>query len=159
MKDLEDAWAGGELDDALSGQWVEENNEGGRVTFVKTDAGYHITSGTSGLEGAVKSIAVGEHTFIIVAQLRAAVLGFDQVDDGKKSGSLLRYAVADGKLTVYQMDQDTLEAAIKAGDVPGEALEDEAPTLLTLDDASLAWLAKVSAQDAGWSKTVYVKTK
>lgn len=157
VKDLEDAWAFSEMDAALSGQWVGENDTDTRIAFIETDQGYQVTSGTTGLDGGVKSFTVGEHKFVVVAQLRAAILGFDNVDADMKSGNLLRYTVVDGKLTMYQMDQDALERAIKAGDVPGEALEDESPTLLTLDDASLAWLEKVSAQDNGWTETVYVR--
>ena len=157
VKNLEKAWDQGGVDEALNGQWVGENDEDSKIAFVMTDQGYQITSGTTGLDGGVKSLTIDGHKFIIVAQLQAAVLGFDQVEADMKSGNLLRYTVEGGKLTVYQYDQDTLERAIKAGKVPGEANEDESPTLLELDDATKKWLAEVSGQDAGWSKTVYVR--
>ncbi|MEM1355587.1 MAG: hypothetical protein AAGC44_12335 [Planctomycetota bacterium] len=157
VKNLEKAWADAEVDEQLTGQWVGENDEDSKLAFIMTDQGYQITSGTTGLDGGVKSFTVGGHQFIIVASLQAAVLGFDQVDEDSKSGNLLRYTVQDGKLSVWQYDQDTLEQAIKAGDVPGEALEDEAPTLLELDDQTMAWLAEASDVDEGWSKTVYVR--
>lgn len=157
VKNLEKAWGEGTVDEALSGQWVGENDEDTKIAFIMTDQGYQITSGTTGLDGGVKSLTVGGHKFIIVAQLQAAVLGFDQVEDDTKSGNLLRYTIEGNKLSVYQFDQDTLEKAIKGGKVPGEANEDESPTLLELDDATKKWLTEVSAQDAGWSKTVYVR--
>lgn len=157
VKNVEKAWGEAGVDEALTGQWVGERDKDSKLAFVMTDKGYQITSGTTGLDGGAKSFTADGHKFIIVAQLQAAVLGFDQVEDDMKSGNLIRYTLEEGKLTVYQFDQDALEAAIKAGKVPGEANEDESPTLLELDAATKKWLAEVSAQNAGWSETVYVR--
>ncbi len=155
VKNLESAWGEGEADARLAGQWVGTADSSDRVAFVATDHGYQITSSTSGLEGGAKTVTAGEHQYLMVVQLSAAVLGFDQVDDDMKSGNLVRYAVDGDELTIYQYDQEALGQAIEAGSVPGEALEDEAPTLLELDEQSLEWLASVGSEDAGWSATGY----
>ena len=155
VKNLEKAWGEGEADSQLAGQWVGTSDSSDRVAFVATDQGYQITSSTSGLEGGAKTITAGEHSYLMVVQLSAAVLGFEQVDDDMKSGNLVRYAVDGDELTIYQYEQEALGQAIESEAVPGEALEDEAPTLLELDEKTLEWLASVGDKDAGWSATGY----
>lgn len=155
VKNVEKAWQTAKADDALAGTWVEKNGGDGMVGFVKTDQGFHVTSGTSGLEGACRSITTNGHKYIIVAKLRAAILGFDNVDDDTKDGTLLRYTLEDDTLTLYTYDQDKINAAVKDKQVPGELDDNNSATLNELDEATLTWLGKIGDEKEGWDAQVY----
>lgn len=157
VKDVSRGWAMAEPDEALSGRWAGKSNPSDTVAFAMTDADFLVTSGSSGLDGAVRTLELGGHQFMIVASLRPALEGFEEVDDYNKSGNLLRYTLVDDTLTIYQFDSSALEAAIDAGEVNGINNEDEATTVLELDDDTLGWLEDVADDDAVWSETVYVR--
>lgn len=157
VKDVSRGWAMGAADEALSGRWVGKNNDSETVAFAMTDADCLVTSGSSGLEGGVRTIELGEHKIMIVAGLRPALEGFDAVDEDSRSGNLLRYTLVDNTLTIYQFDSTALENAIDNGEVDGIHNDDEATTLTELDDATLDWIEEVSGDDAMWTETVYVR--
>ena len=154
VKNVEKAWKDAKADEALAGLWVEKGGDG-KVGFVKTDQGYLITSGTSGLEGGCKSIETNGHKYIVVAQLRAAVLGFDQVDDDTKDGTLLRYKLDGENLTLYTYNQERINAAVKAGKVPGEFDENDSASLKELDAATIKWLGTIADEEEGWDVQAY----
>jgi len=155
VKDVTQAWEDGSADEDLRGQWAVAGNPDQNVGFETTDGQYLITSSSDGLEGGVRTVEVGEHKYLVVVSLRAAIRGFDKIDDDVKSGNLLRYELDGDTLTIYQYDDDALGNAIDNGDVKGENSEDDSPTLETVDDPALQWLAEIAEQDAGWTATVY----
>ena len=157
VKDVSRGWDMGAPDEGLVGKWVGKNSDTDTVAFAMTDADFLVTAGSSGLEGGVRTIELGEHKFMIVAGLRPALEGFDTMDEDSKSGNLLKYTIVDGTLTIFQFDSSALETAIDNGDVEGIHNDDEATTVLELDDATLAWLEDVAEDDAVWSDTVYVR--
>jgi len=154
VKNVEKAWKNAKADEALVGQWVGKNDSDTKVGFVKTDQDFLITSGTSGLEGGCRSVETNGHKYIVVAKLRAAVLGFDQVDADTKDGTLLRYKVEGDKLTMYTYSDDLIKAAVKAGKVPGEIDENDSATLTELDAATIKWLGEI-ADGQGWDAQEY----
>lgn len=154
VKNVEKAWKDAKADEAIVGTWAQKNSDG-MVGFVKTDKGYLITSGTSGLEGAVRSITTNGHNYIIVAKFRAAILGFENVDDDTKDGTLLRYKVEGNTLTMYTYNQDKINAAVKEKKVPGEVDENDSATLSELDAATIKWLGKIGDEKEGWDAQVY----
>lgn len=154
VKNVEKAWKDAKADDALVGTWEQKNSDG-MVGFVKTDKGYHVTSGTSGLEGASRSITTNGHNYIIVAKFRAAILGFENVDDDTKDGTLLRYKVDGDKLTMYTYNQDKINTAVKDKKVPGEMDENDTASLTELDAATIAWLGKIGDEKDGWDAQEY----
>ena len=143
VKNVEKAWKAAKADDALAGTWIDKKGGDGMVGFVKTDQGFLVTSGTSGLEGGCKSIETNGHQYIIVAKLRAAILGFDNVDDDNKDGTLLRYKVDGDSLTLYTYNQDKINAAVKDGKVPGEFDDNDSADLKELDDATIEELRRL----------------
>ena len=157
VKNVEKAWKDAEADEALIGTWVQ--GDSGMVGFVNTDQGFLVTSGTSGLEGGCKSVTTNGHSYIIVAEFRAAILGFDNVDEDNKSGTLMRYKIEGDKLTLYTYDQEKLEAAIKAKKVPGEIDENDSGELLELDAATLKWLGDIADEKDGWDVQEYKRKK
>ena len=157
VKDVSRGWDMGAPDEGLVGQWVGKNSDTDTVAFAMTDADFLVTAGSSGLEGGVRTIELGEHKFMIIAGLRPALEGFDTMDESSKSGNLLKYTIVDGTLTIYQFDSSTLETAIDNGDVEGIHNDDEATTLLELDDATLDWIESIADDDDAWSDTVYVR--
>ena len=153
VKNVEKAWNDAKADEALVGVWVQDGD--GIVGFVNTDKGFLVTSGSSGLEGGCKSFTTNGHNYIIVAQFRAAILGFENVDDDTKDGTLLRYKIDGDKLTLYTYDQEKLNAAIKDKKVPGEMDENDSGKLLELDAATKAWLGAIADQEEGWTTQEY----
>ncbi|MEO0474384.1 MAG: hypothetical protein AAF085_00245, partial [Planctomycetota bacterium] len=152
VKNVEKAWKDAKADEALVGTWTQ--GDSGMVGFVNTDKGFLVTSGTSGLEGGCKSVTTNGHNFIIVAQFRAAILGFENVDDDTKDGTLMRYKIEGESLKLYTYDQEKLNAAIKAKKVPGEMDENDSGKLLELDAATLKWLGEIADQEEGWDEQV-----
>jgi hypothetical protein len=157
VKDVSRGWAMAEPDEALNGRWVGKFNTSDTVAFAMTDADFLVTSGSAGLDGAVRTLQVGDHRYLIVAGLRAALEGFEEMDDFSKSGNLLRYTLADDTLTIYQFDSTALENAIDNGDVAGINNEEESTTVLALDDDTIDWLEDVAGDDDLWTETVYVR--
>ena len=158
VKNVEKAWNNAKADDALAGNWVEKGGDG-MVGFAKTDQGYLVTSGTSGLEGGCRSIETNGHTYIIVAKFRAAILGFDNVDDDTKDGTLLRYKLDGDNLTLYTYNQDLINTAVKDNKVPGEFDENDSASLKELDEATLAWLGTIADEEEGWDVQAYTRKK
>lgn len=154
VKNVEKAWSAGKADKALAGTWVSKSDASEKIGFVLTDKGFLVTSDNN----ACRTVQVNGHQFLIFAKMRAAVLGFDQVEDEDKDGTLFRYTVVGDTLTMYILDQDKLKAAVKAKEVAGELDENNSPRLLELDDATLKWLGSV-AGGPGWDKQVYTKKK
>lgn len=157
VKDVEKAWKSSKADNALAGTWDQAGGGDGKVGFVKTDKNFLVTSGTSGLEGGCRSIETNGHKYIIVASLRAAVLGFDNVDQDSKEGTLMRYKIEGDKLTLYTYDDARLKKAIEDKKVPGE-IEDDSAELSELDAATIKWLGEI-ADGPGWDTQVYKKKK
>lgn len=156
VKNVEKAWNDASADEALVGTWVQGDSD--KVGFVMTDKGFLVTSGTSGLEGGCKSVTTNGHHYLIVAQFRAAILGFENVDDDTKDGTLMRYKIEGEKLTLYTYNQDKIDAAIKAKKVPGE-MEDDSGSLLELDEATLKWLGAIADEKEGWDVQEYKRMK
>lgn len=156
VKNVEKAWNKAKVDDALAGTWVDKSGDG-MVGFVKTDKGFLVTSGTSGLEGACRSITTNGHSYIIVAKFRAAILGFDNVDNDTKDGTLLRYKLEGDKLTLYTYNQDKINAAVKNKTVPGEFDENESASLAELDEATIKWLGEIGDEKEGWDPQEYTR--
>ena len=154
VKNVEKAWKNAEADKALAGTWEKDRGDG-MVGFIMTDKGFLVTSGTSGLEGGCKSIETNGHKYIIVASFRAAILGFDNVEDGNKEGTLLRYKVEGDKLFMYTFNQDKLNTAVKDGKVAGEMDENDSAKLTELDDATIKWLGEIGDADEGWDTQTY----
>lgn len=154
VKNVEKAWNNAKADKALVGTWSLKNGDG-MVGFVKTDQDFLVTSGTDGLEGGCRSITTNGHQYIIVAQFRAAILGFDQVDDDTKDGTLLRYKIEGDNLTLYTYNQDKINAAVKEGKVAGDMDENDSAKLKELDDATIAWLGKIGDEKEGWTAKEY----
>ncbi|MEM6259183.1 MAG: hypothetical protein AAGI37_12940 [Planctomycetota bacterium] len=154
VKNVEKAWNKAEADEALVGNWVGANDNDSKVGFVQTDKGFLVTSGTSGLEGGCRSITTNGHQYLIVAQFRAAILGFDEVDDDTKDGTLIRYKIDGDTLTLYTYNQNKINEAVKNGKVPGELDENDSATLTELDDATIAWLGQIGDEE-GWEVQEY----
>lgn len=155
VKNVEKAWKDATVDQNLAGTWVDKNGGDGMVGFVKTDKDFLVTSGTTGLEGGVKTITTNKHNYIIIAKFRAAILGFDNVDGDTKSGTLVRYTIKDDVLTLYTFNQDKLKAALKENKVPGEIDENDSPSLTELDEATLKWLGEIGDEKEGWDPQAY----
>lgn len=154
VKNVEKAWKDAKADQALVGTWVKNGGDG-MVGFVNTDKGFLVTAGTDGLEGGVRSITTNGHSYIIVAKFRAAILGFDNVDEDTKDGTLLRYKIDGDQLTLYTYNQDKLNAAVKDKKVPGEMDENDSAKLSELDAATIQWLGKIADEKEGWDAQVY----
>lgn len=155
VDNVEKVWDKSKADPALLGTWVDRND--GLCAFVKTDKDYFITTGTNGLEGGCKSFETAGHKYVIVASLKATLLGFGKMDLDEKNGTLLRYEVKGDKLSMYSLDGNALKKAIEAKEVPG-IIEDDSAKLKELDAATIAWLGKAASGD-GWSETVYTRLK
>lgn len=155
VKNVEKAWANAEADDALAGTWVDAKGGDAMVGFVKTDQDFLVTTGTDGLEGGCRSITTNGHQYIIVAKFRAAILGFENVDDDTKDATLLRYKVEGDKLTMYTYNQDNINTAVKDGKVAGEMDENDSASLKELDEATIAWLGKIGDEEKGWDAKHY----
>ncbi|MFK7790430.1 MAG: hypothetical protein AB8C95_13170 [Phycisphaeraceae bacterium] len=155
VKNVEKAWKDANVDKALVGTWVDKNGGDGMVGFVQTDKGFLVTSGTTGLEGGCKSITTNGHKYIIVAKFRAAILGFENVDDDTKDGTLLRYKIEGDALTLYTFNQDKIKQAVKDKKVPGEIDENDSATLTELDAATLKWLGEIGDVEEGWDVQAY----
>ena len=153
VKNVEKAWKTNKADSGLIGLWTEQGGGEGKVGFVKTDKDFLVTSGTSGLEGGCRSIQTNGHKYIIVASLRAAVLGFDNVEDDEKEGTLMRYKIDGDKLMLYTYDQDRVKQAVEDNKVPG-VIEDDSAELSELDAATIKWLGEI-ADGPGWDEQVY----
>lgn len=151
VKNVEKAWNASKADNDLVGSWVGKSDKDSRVGFVKTDKDFLVTSGTSGLEGGCRSVETNGHKYIIVANLKAAVLGFDKVDADSKEGTLMRYKIEGDALTLYTYDSDKITTAIKEKKVPGEIDENDSATLTELDAATMKWLGEI-ADGPGWDK-------
>lgn len=149
VKNVQEAWNNAKADQTLIGTWAAESGDG-IVGFVKTDKNFLVTSGTSGLEGGCRSIETHGHKYIIVAQLRAAVLGFDNVDDDTKDGTLIRYEIKGDTLTLYTYNQENLNNAVKNNQVKGELDENDSASLKELDHATIQWLGKIAGKKEGW---------
>ena len=158
VKNVEKAWKNAKADDALAGTWVQDGGDG-MVGFVNTDQGFLVTAGTSGLEGGCRSITTNGHTYIIVAQFRAAILGFENVEDDTKDGTLMRYKLEGDKLTLYTYNQEKLNAAVKDKQVPGEMDENDSAKLSELDAATIQWLGKIADDEEGWDVQTYKRKK
>lgn len=153
VKNVEKAWKASKADNALVGNWVGKNDSESKVAFVKTDKDFLVTSGTSGLEGGCRTLETNGHKYIIVASLRAAVLGFDEVDDDNKEGTLMRYKIEGDMLTMYTYDSARIKVAVEDNKVPGE-IEDDSAELTELDAATIKWLGEI-ADGPGWDKQEY----
>ena len=156
VDDVEDAWNNSKADAALLGHW--EDGNGGSCAFVKTEKDYFVTTGTNGLEGCCKSFEVDGSKYVIVASLKASVLGFDKQDADGKSGTLLRYEVKGNKLSMYSLDADVVKKAVEAKEVTGK-IEDDSASITKLDEATIKWFGKVAKEKKGWSETAYKKAK
>jgi len=156
VADVEDAWQDAKPDPALLGAWKGKNDA--RCAFVKTEKDYFVTSGTNGLEGCCKSFETNGHKYVIVAPLKTSVLGFDNVDDDAKNGTLLRYKIKDDTLIMHSLDANKITEAVKAKEVPGEIDEDGSGSLSILDDATVKWLGEIADGD-GWTENVYTREK
>lgn len=154
VKNVEQAWKDAKADEALVGTWHVAEGDG-KVGFVKTDQDFLVTSGTDGLEGGCRSITTNGHQYIIVAKFRAAILGFEHVEDDSKDGTLLRYQIDGDKLTMYTYNQDLINAAVKENKVPGEMDENDSASLKELDAATIEWLGKIGGEKEGWTAKHY----
>lgn len=154
VKDVEETWNKSKADAELLGTW--KGNGDARCAFVKTDQDYFVTSGTNGLEGGCKSFEANGHKYVIVASLKASLLGFGTMDADSKNGTLLRYKVDGDTLRMYSFDGNKLKEAIKAGKVPGEVDENDSAQLSKLDEATIKWLGEAAEGD-GWDEQVYKK--
>lgn len=153
VKNVEEAWNDAKADEALVGTWVDGNE--GMVGFVKTDKGFLVTSGSSGLEGGCRSITTNGHSYIIVAKFRAAILGFENVDDDTKDGTLMRYKIDGDTLILYTYNQDKIKAAVEGKKVPGEIDENDSVTVTELDAATIAWLGEIGDEEGSWDEQKY----
>jgi len=158
VKNVEKAWSTSKPDKDLAGLWLQAGGGDGKIAFIATDKDFLITSGTSGLDGGCRTVETNGHKFIIVANLRAAVLGFDQVDDDGKDGTLIRYKLEGDSLSIYTYDQEKINAAIKDGSVPGVMDENDSGKISELDEKTLAWLGK-AADGPGWDLQKYDRKK
>lgn len=155
VDNVEKAWNDSKADPALLGAW--DDGKGGSCAFVKTEKDYFVTSGTNGLEGCCKSFDADGSKYVIVASLKASVLGFDKQEADAKDGTLLRYEVKGDKLSMYSLDGNVLKKAVEAKEVPG-TIEDDSAKLNELDEATIKWLGKV-AKGNGWKETVYKRVR
>ncbi len=153
VKNVEEAWNASSADEDLIGMWFQDDGDG-KVGFVKTDKDFLVTSGTSGLEGGCRSIETNGHKYIIVAGLRAAVLGFENVDEDSKEGTLLRYKIEGDTLTMYTYDEGRLKVAIEDNKVAGEVDENDSAKITELDEATIQWLGEIG-DGPGWNADVY----
>lgn len=154
VKNVEKAWKDAKADDALVGTWVKTGGDA-MVGFVNTDKGFLVTAGTDGLEGGCRSITTNGHQYLIIAKFRAAILGFDNVDDDTKDGTLIRYKIEGDQLTLYTYNQDKLNNAVKDKKVPGELDENDSAKLSELDAATIQWLGSIADEKEGWDAQVY----
>jgi len=156
VKNVEKAWENAKADDALVGTWTGDQDA--MVSFAKTDRGFLVTAGTTGLEGGCKSFEASGHQYLIVASLKASLLGFDAVDEDSKSGTLLRYKVEGDTLKMYSFDGNQLKDAVKAEKVKGIIDDNDSTQLAELDEATIKWLGE-AAEGSGWDEKVYQKAK
>ncbi|MFN3165526.1 MAG: hypothetical protein ACE37H_00515 [Phycisphaeraceae bacterium] len=154
VKNVEKAWNSSKADNELVGLWTQEGD--GKVGFVKTDKDFLVTSGTSGLEGGCRSIETNGHKYLIVASLRAAVLGFEHVDADSKEGTLMRYKIDGDTLKMYTYDEGRLKVAIEDKKVPGEIDENDSAQLTELDAATIKWLGEIG-DGPGWDEQTYTR--
>jgi len=154
--DVEEAWGKSKADPELLGAWDGKNDA--KCAFVKTEKDYFVTTGTNGLEGCCKSFETNGHKYVIVAPLKAAVLGFDKADEDDKNGTLLRYKVNGDTMIMYSLDGNKITEAVKAKKVPGEVDEDGNGSLTVLDAATIKWLGEAADGD-GWTENVYKRVK
>jgi hypothetical protein len=156
VKNVEKAWNSSKADNELAGLWTQKGGGDGKVGFVKTDKDFLVTSGTSGLEGGCRTVETNGHKYLIVASLRAAVLGFDHVDDDNKEGTLMRYKIEGDTLTMYTYDEGRLKVAIEDKKVPGEIDENDSAELTELDAATIKWLGEIG-DGPGWDEQTYTR--
>ena len=155
VDNIENAWKSSKADPELLGAWEGKNDD--LCAFVKTDKDYFVTSGTNGLEGGCKSFDANGSKYIIIASLKASVLGFGKMDADAKDGTLLRYEVKGDKLSMYSLDGNVLKKAVEAKEVPG-TIEDDSAKLNELDEATIKWLGKI-AKGNGWNETLYKRVR
>ena len=156
VDNVENAWEGSKADPELLGAW--DDGKGGSCVFVKTEKDYFVTTGTNGVEGCCKSFDANGSKYVIVASLKASLLGFDKQDADGKSGTLLRYEVKGNKLTMFSLDANVVKKAVEAKEVKG-TIEDDNASITELDEATIAWFGKIAKKKDGWSETVYKKAK
>ena len=156
VENVEKTWNGSKADPELLGTWKGDGDA--ICAFVKTEKDYFVTTGTNGLEGCCKSFDAGGSKYVIVASLKASVLGFDKQDADGKSGTLLRYEVKGDKLIMYSLDANVVKKAVKASEVKGY-IEDDNASITELDEATIRWFGKIAKQKEGWSESVYKKVK
>jgi hypothetical protein len=154
VKNVEKAWKDAKADEALVGTWAQNDGDG-VIGVVNTDKGFLVMSSSDGLEGACRSITTNGHRYIIVAKLRAAIFGFDEVEGDAKDGTLIRYEIDDDKLTLYTYKQAKLDAVVEDKQVPAEMDENNRPTLSELDEATIEWLGKIADDKEGWDVQEY----
>lgn len=158
VKNAEKAWKASKPDNDLAGNWVQTGSSDGKIGFVKTDQDFLVTSGTSGLEGGCRTLETNGHKYLIVAKLKAAVLGMDQVGEDERDATLMRYKLDGDTLTLYTYDADRLKVAVQDKKVPG-VIEDDSASLSELDDATIQWLGDIAGEEAGWDTQVYKRKK
>jgi len=156
VENVEETWNKSKGDADLVGLW--EGNNDSKCSFIKTDQDYLITTGTNGLEGGCKSFDVNGHKYVIVASLKASLLGFGDMEADSKNGTLLRYEVKGDTLKMYSYNGDKLKEAIKAGKVKGEVDENDSAKLKVLDADTIKWLGE-AAEGLGWDEQVYKRVK
>lgn len=172
VDDISGAWNKASPDPALEGAWKAPDDKTSLndqyLTFAKGD-GFYIEDNPTvePLENPADEQKYRDSRIKHVRTLQFKGLNFlievDAAIFAKKKrkfpGTVYRYAMEDGKLVLYILDQNILEKAIASGKVDGtippkskekDALNIEPPHLARLDKPTLEFLAQLAAKPGSW---------
>lgn len=171
VEDLGDYWARGTVDPQLDGDWRRLGARYGVEEFFlwfrRSGSEYNlrlISAATPpimphGTTIRARTFRSGNHSFLMLMMENP----FSEERRGQRHlFALQRYSLVDSTLTVYQLDEQVLDTAIKQGEVAGRAARPQAsrgrwpsmedlPALRTLDDRSVAFIVRLADQPDLWS--------
>ncbi len=170
VDDISDGWNKASLDPALEGAWKAPNDKTSLddqyITFTKAD-GFYIqdeplvepaenpAEAQEGKTGGIK------HARTLQFKNVNFLLAIDPATIAKKGskfpGTVYRYAMEEGKLVLYALDENILEKAIANGEVDGtippKSKDDwniAPPHLARLDKRTLEFLGGLAAKPGNW---------
>ena len=151
VADISAKWKACSIDPALEGVWTsKEQDKEKKTLFIKQKDNWYLMTATGDDKAmAVRCFEAGGAQFMIWVPIAQAVIGFD-AEGADKKGTVVHYAIRDGKLNFFALDQDFLKQAIVAKEVAGTSNDKESTKLTCLDDATCAFLGKAAGDKAHW---------